>query len=77
MSSVILPTKQVIANRGNFHIMQPFPLFIAESQTAKKRLLKIFELAADGNSSLGRDGVTQRLAAFLHGRPGRATAKSI
>jgi hypothetical protein len=57
--------------------MQPFPLFIAESQTAKKRLLKIFELASDGNSSLERDGVTQRLPAFLHGRQGRATAKSI
>ncbi|MGA8655017.1 MAG: hypothetical protein WB586_02620 [Chthoniobacterales bacterium] len=56
--------------------MQPFPLFIAESQTAKKRLLKIFELAGDGNSSLEHDGVTQRLPAFLHGREGRATAKS-
>jgi hypothetical protein len=54
--------------------MQPFPFFIVESQNAKRKLLKIFELADDCKSCPERGGVTQRLPAFLRGR---ATAKSI
>jgi hypothetical protein len=57
--------------------MQPFPFFIVESQTAKRKLLKIFELVDDYKSCLERGGVTQRLPAFLRDRQGRATEKSI
>jgi len=39
--------------------MQSLPLFIVESQTAKRRLLKIFELPDDCRSHLERNGWAQ------------------
>jgi hypothetical protein len=44
---------------GSFYIMQSLPLFFVESQTAKRRLLKLFELPDDCGSQLERNGVVQ------------------
>jgi hypothetical protein len=39
--------------------MQPLSIFIVESQTAKRRFLKMFELPDDCGSQLERNGVVQ------------------
>jgi hypothetical protein len=57
--------------------MQPFPLFSAEAQIAKRKLLKTFELTEDCKFCLERRAVTQRLLGFSRGAQGRASGKSV